>query len=428
MTREAVFVGAHADDIELGAAALLEKIVSHDEWRAWIVVMTDDGKHPERRTEALASAAQFGISEDRVLFLGLEDGHLQCNGDTVARLRSALAACHPVELAVTHTAADSHNDHRATREIVVSALRNAVVLQFAVQSSVQDSHFHPTVMVEVPNSVTRARALAEHRSQADRIARADPSRLLQTYGHKSGLVLAEPYEVVIQGGAVKHREVLDLVDDRPARVFWSAVLGTSKVLPVIYGLQLSEAAAFSEFDLDFEQRALSLLRTELTMIQGQPIELSASGGEALGALYEGPAVLVGGPVSNELVRNYYVRFPDISWVVDYDMPGYRNRRVASRSSGQSVPAVVADGYLAQDVGVLAVVPNPCHAGSFVVCAMGAYGPGTAAGLYAACHPGVELAGRVRMAVAQGAGLELPFTVDTIVGGIPLEHGLKVSWL
>src|SRR5262249_25458068 len=85
----ALFLGAHADDIEIGCGGTLAKMVALG-WDVWMCVVTDDADRTlatTRRHEAQASAAAYGIPAAQVLFLGAPDTQLRCDGETVGALR-----------------------------------------------------------------------------------------------------------------------------------------------------------------------------------------------------------------------------------------------------------------------------------------------------------------------------------------------------
>src|ERR1700694_1668608 len=105
----AVFFGAHADDIELGASGTCAKLCAVG-FDVRIVVATDEidpAIASSRRNEAIAASAILVVPPARVHFLGLADGHFRCNRDSVAQVRTLFSALDLCPDAIfTHTEAD----------------------------------------------------------------------------------------------------------------------------------------------------------------------------------------------------------------------------------------------------------------------------------------------------------------------------------
>ena len=156
-----------------------------------------------RRKETIASAAICGVNPQRVLFLGISDGALECNGSTVSSFRRLATdhGCSP-DLIFTHTRADSHNDHRAAHDVVLSSFRKKAVLCFAVVNSLIESHFAPTIFIEIAAfENVKLRALALHRTQQDRIDTASIQQFNATSNTQGDGLFVEPFEIVVQHGA-----------------------------------------------------------------------------------------------------------------------------------------------------------------------------------------------------------------------------------
>ena len=421
-------VGAHPDDIELGATALVHRLAEHERVDLWLLVLTDDEESDIRRREAITSAELLGVDESRVLFAGFPDGRLHCSRDTIGAIRSLLGerGIAP-DVAVTHTRWDSHNDHRNAAEIVQSALRGALLLQYGIRGSLEQSHFHPTVFVDASDvRELREKALATHVSQAARMPRFDSVELLERYGPRLGVELAEGYSVIVQSDAHRAREFLDLIDDRPFERLWRH-LAPDHRMTLLYGMQVPERRAYTPFDGDHERRATTALVQRLRLGGGSSVgvdEISSFDEASVDALFSGSVILAGGPVSNRVVRDYYNRFAHVSHRVDFDMPGYSARRVIG-PTGATTSAEVRDGSLVVDVGLLSVVPNPCCPGASIVAAMGAFGPATARALELLTEPTDELVAEIVAAMDGGFPFEQPFEValEPAGSGEPVDGGV-----
>jgi len=165
----AVFFGAHADDIELGASGTCAKLCAVG-FDVRIVVATDElnpANASTRRNEATGAAAILGVPPERVHFLGLPDGQFRCNRDTVAQVKnlvSALDLC--PDVVFTHTEADSHQDHVELTRIVKAAFRRVAIVKYRVRSSAIPSHFEPTISSDISRYVNlKSAALCQHKSQ-----------------------------------------------------------------------------------------------------------------------------------------------------------------------------------------------------------------------------------------------------------------------
>jgi glycosyltransferase involved in cell wall biosynthesis/LmbE family N-acetylglucosaminyl deacetylase len=77
-----------------------------------------------RRAEAVASARALGVGEQDIVFLGLPPGASWREGaDAVARVGALIEELAPQEVYIPYRG-DTHEDHRATRQVVRSALRS----------------------------------------------------------------------------------------------------------------------------------------------------------------------------------------------------------------------------------------------------------------------------------------------------------------
>ena len=196
-------VGAHPDDIEIGAGALIHRLAGrgHD---VWMLILTDDGVTGwMRRGESAAAAKVLGVDPGRLLFGGLRDGYLRADGDAVTLVRRLTAELSPV-LVVTHTAADSHNDHAEAERITRAAFRRRVIWHYSVQLSAEPAQFRPDVWLSVSAAEARVKAdaLAEHVTQRDRLARMDLGEYETRMGARNGSGgRAEAFEVTVQEGA-----------------------------------------------------------------------------------------------------------------------------------------------------------------------------------------------------------------------------------
>ncbi|GAA1376059.1 PIG-L deacetylase family protein [Catellatospora chokoriensis] len=128
--RQAVVLGAHPDDIEIGAGGLLLTLAAANPGvRVHYVLCTGT---PDRHAEAMAAAAAFlpGATLTTSLHT-LPDGRLPAHWAEVKRIVDDAAASRP-ELVLSPWTGDAHQDHRLIGELVPTAFRSALHLQYEI--------------------------------------------------------------------------------------------------------------------------------------------------------------------------------------------------------------------------------------------------------------------------------------------------------
>jgi len=204
---QAVFIGAHPDDIEMGAGGTLIKLLERN-WDVFACIVTDEADAKvaaTRRREALQSCAALGLRPQQVFFLGMSDGYVTVTREGVERLRDALKQ-HNVrpELVFTHSHADCHNDHRAVCELVHGAFRQKVILGFPIINSLNETLFFPQAYCDITEHLPRKlRALEIHQSQMQRgrISLIDIEQYNHSMGATAGCGASEAFDLTKQYGA-----------------------------------------------------------------------------------------------------------------------------------------------------------------------------------------------------------------------------------
>ena len=207
-TGQAVFIGAHSDDIEIGAGGTLVKLLERN-WDVFACIVTDETDPlvaAARRREALESCATLGLRPQQVFFLGLSDGYVTVTREGVDRLRAAIKQ-HNIqpELVFTHSHADCHNDHRAVCELVHAAFRQKVILGFPIINSLNETLFIPQVYCDITEHLPRKlRALESHQSQMQRgrISLIDIEQYNHSMGATAGCRVSEAFDLTKQYGAI----------------------------------------------------------------------------------------------------------------------------------------------------------------------------------------------------------------------------------
>lgn len=189
-------VGAHPDDVEIGAGATL---AAHAEAGDHVVILTLSGgavggEAQQRHKEAVAAAAVIGA---RLIHLDFTDTHLDPAGGVITEIEKVVAEVQPDRI-YTHSAHDRHQDHRAVNEATQIAARKVPNL-VCFQSPSCTVDFRPDLFVGVENTLERKlEMLAAYVSQGHRdYMEPDLVRATARYWSRFGdFRYAEPLETV----------------------------------------------------------------------------------------------------------------------------------------------------------------------------------------------------------------------------------------
>ncbi|MCP3663356.1 MAG: PIG-L family deacetylase [Gammaproteobacteria bacterium] len=126
-------IGAHPDDIELGAGGTIIRLVEQNPGLdiRWVVFT---GADTEREKEARNSAALFtaGAEITNIEVHGFRDAYLPWEGNKVKRVFEALKNdCSP-DLILTHHSDDRHQDHRVVSELTWNTWRDHAILEYEI--------------------------------------------------------------------------------------------------------------------------------------------------------------------------------------------------------------------------------------------------------------------------------------------------------
>jgi LmbE family N-acetylglucosaminyl deacetylase len=155
-------IGAHPDDIEHGAGGLLLRASAQGGYTHMLVLTNgaNNGQVEERRRETTKAARLLGAE---LIWMGLPDGTLQPDRPTIGVVEAHIQQL-GITTVVVHAPDDSHQDHRAATQIVLSAARKVPNVMF--YRSPSTLRFDPTVFVNIEKFVDRkVEALSCHDSQ-----------------------------------------------------------------------------------------------------------------------------------------------------------------------------------------------------------------------------------------------------------------------
>ena len=125
-------LGAHADDIEIGAGGtLLGWIASGVRLEVCWCVLSATGA---RAAEAKASAAAFlpGAATVRVEVAQFDDGLFPYQGDEIKAWLEDLRADIDPDVVLTHRRNDAHQDHREVSKVTWNLFRDHLILEYEI--------------------------------------------------------------------------------------------------------------------------------------------------------------------------------------------------------------------------------------------------------------------------------------------------------
>ncbi|HET8659948.1 MAG TPA: PIG-L family deacetylase [Micromonosporaceae bacterium] len=407
----ALFSGAHPDDVELGAGGLVQRMVQRGHV-VWFLILTDEpGCADTRRAEAVRSAGRLGVPGSQVIFAGFTDGHLRADRESVALVRRLAAAARiTADVVVTHTAADSHNDHGQANALLRAAFRRGTMLFYPIHTSAEPSHISPRLFVSLAGRVgeVKSAALAEHRSQLWRINRGHRGAFEAQLGHIAGLDRAEAFEIALQVGAGDVLAELTALNDSAFHSFWLPLI-RHEPLFLLYDAYLGQPRSVERYSRHHESAGRDTLREAFadhwfprSPLRERP---ATQDNEPIAAMEH--LLLVGGPVSNPVARRLLNRDPAVDWVVEYGGGSVHLRR---RSTGVRVhPRHDRHGLLVEDVGVLTVVRPALSPGKSLVACAGVHGVGTQGLLRFLAQP--QSNRTLADQAASGARTQVPVRID-----------------
>jgi LmbE family N-acetylglucosaminyl deacetylase len=125
-------IGAHPDDIEIGCAGTLMKLIGVGAVADvhWIVLTGQGGREHEARASAEAILAP--VASKHVRLYEFRDGFLPDEWGAVKREFEALKAVTSPDLILTHRRDDLHQDHRVCCELTWNTFRDHLILEYEV--------------------------------------------------------------------------------------------------------------------------------------------------------------------------------------------------------------------------------------------------------------------------------------------------------
>ena len=130
--RRILCLGAHSDDIEIGAGgALLRLLEDHPHLEIiWIVFSGDS----VRKEEAVGSANAFlkNAKKRHIETHEFRDGFFPYSGDEIKSVFESLKQRFSPDIVFTHFLRDRHQDHRIISELTWNTFRNHLILEYEI--------------------------------------------------------------------------------------------------------------------------------------------------------------------------------------------------------------------------------------------------------------------------------------------------------
>ncbi|MFC6022336.1 PIG-L deacetylase family protein [Plantactinospora solaniradicis] len=125
-----VLLGAHPDDIEIGAGGLLLALGDVPGLRVHYVLLTGS---PARQAEARAAATAF-LPDARLSFAlhDLPDGRVPARWAEAKQIVDAAASALAADLVLAPSPDDAHQDHHTLAALVPTSFRDATVLYYEI--------------------------------------------------------------------------------------------------------------------------------------------------------------------------------------------------------------------------------------------------------------------------------------------------------
>jgi LmbE family N-acetylglucosaminyl deacetylase len=191
-------IGAHPDDVEVGAGGFVSRLCREGA-QVHLAVVSVPSQLEKRMAETRAGAQVLGVRS--VVHIEqhrcrVEDLRMH---ELVRRLDMLIADVRP-DLVITHSAHDLHWDHGLVNRAVVSALRRTPCDLLAFMSSFEmnaRSRSLGQCFVDISETLdVKMEAIRAHATQVPRMDLDSPRDLARGIGRVCGVQYAEAYEVL----------------------------------------------------------------------------------------------------------------------------------------------------------------------------------------------------------------------------------------
>jgi LmbE family N-acetylglucosaminyl deacetylase len=130
--RRVLCLGAHSDDIEIGAGGTLLKVAAQcSDMEIWWVVFSAPGPRAE---EARGSADEFlsGVATQQVRIGSFRESYFPSQWPAIKGWFEEIKAKFDPEVVFTHHRNDRHQDHRVLSDLAWNTFRNHLILEYEI--------------------------------------------------------------------------------------------------------------------------------------------------------------------------------------------------------------------------------------------------------------------------------------------------------
>lgn len=167
--KRVLFIGAHPDDIEIGAGALIAHIINQTD--VICVTLSDNQKNPDLMNvvnEHYHSMDVLGVIKENIILSTFETRRFPHFRQEILENLISLNNFYKPDIIFTHTRSDIHQDHLVVMEECLRAFRGITVFGFDVLRSTYG--FFPNFLVEVFSEDVdkKISALSEYKTYASK--------------------------------------------------------------------------------------------------------------------------------------------------------------------------------------------------------------------------------------------------------------------
>jgi LmbE family N-acetylglucosaminyl deacetylase len=125
-------IGAHSDDIEIGCAGTILKLIGQGSLQevCWVVLTGETNRAAEARASAEALLAEVPVTH--LILKDFRDGYFPYDGAQIKDVFEELKRDFSPDLILTHQRADAHQDHRVVCELTWNTFRDHLILEYEI--------------------------------------------------------------------------------------------------------------------------------------------------------------------------------------------------------------------------------------------------------------------------------------------------------
>lgn len=130
--RRLLALGAHPDDIEIGAGGTILRLLESNPCVEvqWVVFAAGGPRVAE--AESSAEAFLERARQPKIIVQQFPDGFLPYHGQEVKQVFEAIKSSYTPDLILTHFRNDLHQDHRLISELTWNTFRNQLILEYEI--------------------------------------------------------------------------------------------------------------------------------------------------------------------------------------------------------------------------------------------------------------------------------------------------------